>query len=181
VHKPCINGAYFESIVPYGTVGCIFCFLGMEVILVRHFFKNVSKVTIIVHMIYCRTVNYPPSADMARIRARIRGNHQYGNTILYSHCTVPVLIRLPIRSRYGTVLYGTGRYLFCTIRTFFSKYCRKIHIAASTGARGRRNCREWSVYFSCGAGGNTDGGGEDLLSLPLVLLLVIFGFRKESN
>jgi hypothetical protein len=88
---------------------------------------------------------------------------------------------VPIRYRYGTVLYGTGRYLYCTIRTFFSKYCRKIHIAAYTGASGRRNCREWSVYFSCGAGGDAGGGGDALLSLPLVLLLVIFGFRKESN
>jgi hypothetical protein len=56
----------------------------------------------------------------------------------------------------------------------------KINIAASTGVSGRRNCREWSVCFSCGAGGDAGGGGDALLSLPLVLLLVILGVRKEK-
>ncbi len=48
--------------------------------------------------------------------------------------------------------------MYCTIRTFFLKHRRKIHIAASTGASGRTNCREWSGYFSCGVGGDACGG-----------------------
>jgi hypothetical protein len=37
-------------------------------------------------------------------------------------------------------------------------YRRKIHIADSTGASGRTNCREWSGYFICGVGGDIVGG-----------------------
>jgi len=64
-------------------------------------------------------------------------------------------------------------------------WCRKISIAASTGASGRRNCWEWSVYFSGGVGGDVGGdvggGGDALLSLPLVLLQVLLGVRKEKQ
>ena len=65
--------------------------------------------------------------------------------------------------RHYTVQYGNVRYLYCTIRTFFLKYLRKIHVSTSTGASGRTNCREWSGYFSCGAGGDAGGGagGDD--------------------
>jgi len=39
--------------------------------------------------------------------------------------------------------------------------CKLFHcgdIAASTGASGRTNYREWSGCFRCGAGGDVDGG-----------------------
>jgi len=87
---------------------------------------------------------------------------------------------VPIRPRYGTVQYGIVRYLHCTIRTFFLKYRRKIHIAASTEHRGEQ----------------TAGNGADILVVvlvvmlavvlvvieapPLVLVPVIFGFRNET-
>ena len=73
---------------------------------------------------------------------------------------------VPIQSRYRTIQYGTIRYMYGTIRTFFLKYCRKIHIAASIGASGRTNCREWSGYFSCGVGGDVGGGahGDDVVA-----------------
>ena len=70
---------------------------------------------------------------------------------------------VPIRSRYGTVLYGTVRY--CTVPVLYHTnlllevlHRRKIHIAASTVASGRTNCREWSGYFICGVGGDAGGG-----------------------
>ena len=39
--------------------------------------------------------------------------------------------------------------------------CKLFHcgdIAASTGASGRTNCREWTGYFGCGACGDVGGG-----------------------
>jgi len=57
------------------------------------------------------------------------------------------------------------------------KYCRKIHIAASTGTSGRANGREWSGYFSCGVGGDVGGGACGDVGVAFGVVLVIFGFR----
>ena len=42
----------------------------------------------------------------------------------------------------------------------------QFSLAASTGASGRKNCREWSGYFICGAGGDVGGGvdGDDVVA-----------------
>ena len=53
-------------------------------------------------------------------------------------------------------------------------------IAASTGDSRRYYCREWSEFLGGGTGvGYGDGGGR-VLPMPLVVELVIFGFRGKN-
>ena len=47
---------------------------------------------------------------------------------------------------------------FCRLGFLRCKLLLCGDIAASTGESGRTNCREWSGYFGCGAGGDASGG-----------------------
>jgi hypothetical protein len=56
-------------------------------------------------------------------------------------------------------------------------YC--VAVAASTGASRRAYCREYLDGDVGGDGGGVVGDGR-ILPLPLVVELVIFGFRKKN-
>ena len=68
---------------------------------------------------------------------------------------------------------------FCSFSTGNRLLCGAI--AASTGASWRIYYREWSESLSGSGADGYGAGGDRVLPLPLVVDLVIFGFRGKKR
>ena len=102
---------------------------------------------------------------------------QYVSTIQY--CAICTVV-------YRITWYGSVPYVATCTLCFLYKVTILLALSCTLEVACKLKavvvmCREWSRYFfACGSGGGAAAGDGRLLPIPLMLDVVIFGFRKRN-